>query len=136
MTDRAIFVTTDLFEVEKVGEHFINPRCFGQEFAQLLRERLAKEGIETSDPIQEDFGWVLLLGKAPRKLTLSIGILDDSIGRVPAVWRVDLAFEKGLNGPGSWFRKAPDSELISKFALIQSVLSSDSRMRVGTEEPA
>ena len=136
MIERAIFVSTDLFEVTTVGEDFINPRCFGEDFARFLREKLVKEGITSSDPIQEEFGWVLLLGEAPQRLTLSLGVLDDSIGQIPAVWRVDLAFEKALNGLGAWFRRVPETELDSTFGLVQSLLSTDPRLRVAKEEPA
>ena len=75
MIERATFVTTDMFEATTPGEHFINPRCFGEDFASYLRDRLGTEQISASAPIQEDYGWVLLLGKPPRQFTLALGIL-------------------------------------------------------------
>jgi len=36
-----ITVVTDLFEHKKVGPHFINPCCFGEDFAGWLSTELA-----------------------------------------------------------------------------------------------
>lgn len=135
MIERAVFVTTDLFEATTPGEHFINPRCFGEDFAAWLRDRLGPEGIESSEPIQEDFGWVLLLGGPPRRFTLYLGVMDESIGKVPAVWRVGVSFEKGLNGFQAWIRRAPVAELDSVFERVRGVLSAEPRFRLSDEEP-
>jgi hypothetical protein len=55
-------IETDIFEHRQVKPHFINPCCFGEDFATWLKERLADltcEGFEFSEPIQEDYGWGL-----------------------------------------------------------------------------
>ncbi|GMU66800.1 MAG: hypothetical protein AMXMBFR36_30740 [Acidobacteriota bacterium] len=135
MIERANFVTTDLFEATTPGEHFINPRCFGEDFATWLRERLVSGAIETSEPIQEDFGWVLLLGRPPRRFTLALGIMDESIGKVPATWRIDVSFERGLNGLRSWIGRPPVAELDAVFERVRAVLSAEPRFHVSDEEP-
>lgn len=135
MIERATFVTTDLFEATTPGDQFINPRCFGEDFASYLRDRLSTEAIATSEPIQEDFGWVLLLGKPPLQFTLALGILDESIGKVPSAWRVGLSFEKPMNGLRSWFRSPPAAELDALFARLRAVLSVEPRFRVSDDEP-
>jgi len=51
----SITVETDLFEHREVKPHFINPCCFGEDFAAWLKRELAplvKEGFEISEPIQ------------------------------------------------------------------------------------
>jgi hypothetical protein len=119
---------TDLFEATTPGPHFINNRCFGEDFAIWLSERLQLHGIRPSEPIQEDFGWVLLIPFQGRTFTLSIGITDESIGQVPSEWRVDVAFEKSLNGVRSWFRAAPSAELEQLAGLLESSLQNEPRI--------
>jgi hypothetical protein len=119
---------TDLFEATTPGSHFINDRCFGEDFAIWLSERLQLHGLRPSAPIQEDFGWVLLIPFQGRTFTLSIGIMDDSIGQVPSEWRVDVAFEKPLNGVRSWFRAAPSAELAHLAEILESSLQNEPRI--------
>ena len=55
-----ITIETDLFEHREVKPHFINPCCFGEDFAAWLRGKLTPltaEGFLFADPIQEDYGW-------------------------------------------------------------------------------
>ena len=58
---QSVFVTADLFEATTPGENFINDRCFGEDFAEWLGERLLPSVSPVSEPIQEDWGWVLLV---------------------------------------------------------------------------
>jgi hypothetical protein len=48
---------TNRFNVSKVAAHFINPGCFGEDFASWFRDQLAKQEIATGQPYQEDWGW-------------------------------------------------------------------------------
>jgi hypothetical protein len=44
----------DLFEHREVKPHFINPRCFGEDFAAWLKRELSRFpelGVELSEPI-------------------------------------------------------------------------------------
>ena len=50
---------TNRFNLSKVGTHFINPCCFGEDLAAWLRGKLTELGIETREPYQEDWGWEL-----------------------------------------------------------------------------
>jgi len=134
MIEQVLSVTTDLFEVTTPGEHFINPRCFGDDFAGWIRERLDSDGVETSEPIQEDWGWVLLAKYEQHTFTISIGVMDESIGMMPAEWRVSVAYEKPLNGFRSWFRPVPGNQLGSLFAQLRTVVSSEPRFRVSDTE--
>jgi hypothetical protein len=123
MIEQGMFVTTDLFEVATPGENFINPRCFGEDFSVWLRARLVEAGIETSEPIQEDWGWVLLVKQKGRTFTVSIGVMEQSIGVVPAEWRVGLAYEKLHNGILGWFRPAPIDLFRGVFGQLRAILS-------------
>jgi hypothetical protein len=129
MVERSFTLLTDLFEATTPGPHFINERCFGEDFAIWLRERLQIRGLSPSEPIQEDWGWVLLVPFQKRKFTLSIGIMDDSIGKVPSEWRVGVEFEKLLNGVRAWFRGAPSGELAHLAGILEESLRNEPRIR-------
>ena len=58
----SIVIETELFDHREVKPHFINPCCFGEDFAAWLKRELlcsAGLGMEFSEPIQEDYGWGL-----------------------------------------------------------------------------
>ena len=111
MLQRYFTFRTEMFEGTKRGPHFINDRCFGEDLAAWLRERLQLRGLAPLEPIQEDWGWAVIVPFMGHKFTLCIGIMDESIGKVPAEWRVGVVFEKPLNGIRSWLRAAPSVEL-------------------------
>ena len=54
-----ILFKTDRFNLSKVGQHFINPCCFGEDLAAWLRLKLIERSIEVREPYQEDWGWEL-----------------------------------------------------------------------------
>ena len=54
---------TDRFNLSKVGKHFINPCCFGEDLAAWLGPGLRDKGIEVREPYQEDWGWELPVRK-------------------------------------------------------------------------
>ena len=126
--ERGFTLRTDLFEATTPGPHFINERCFGEDFAIWLSERLQAHGLTPSAPVQEDFGWVLLIPFQGHTFTLTIGIMDESIGQVPSEWRVGVAFEKPLNGVRSWFRAAPLAELAQLAGILESSLKKEPRI--------
>ena len=86
MIQRSFSLRTDLFEASTPGPNFINDRCFGEDFALWFSNRLQVHGLTPSEPIQEDWGWVLLVPFQGHKFSLSIGIMDESIGHVPSEW--------------------------------------------------
>jgi len=127
MIETGYFLTTDLFESVTPREHFINPRCFGEDFAAWLAGALAKHGIAASEPIQEDWGWVLRLPFRGYTFTLGLGVMDESIGSVPAEWRVGVSFEKSQNSFRTWFAKPPVDDLRALGTLLEDVLRSEPR---------
>ena len=50
---------TSRFNLSKVGAHFINRCCFGEDLSAWLRDRLREQGVEAGEPYQEDWGWEL-----------------------------------------------------------------------------
>jgi hypothetical protein len=55
MNVRRILFTTTCFNLSKVGEHFINPCCFGEDLAAWLRAKLVEGTLRLSN--EEDWGW-------------------------------------------------------------------------------
>src|SRR5579871_4640986 len=95
-----ILVETDLFEHREVKPHFINPCCFGEDFALWLKHALAPlttDGFDFSETIQEDYGWGLwaVHGKDPFWIALSfvgVGPQEEA-----AQWVVSVNYDPGLN---------------------------------------
>jgi hypothetical protein len=135
MIAQTLWVTTDRFEATTIGKNFINPRCFGQDFAEWLQACLAERDHKVCNPVQEDFGWVILAVVADRKFTISIGIMDESIGQVPAIWCVTVAYEKPLNSFWTWFKPAPMESFHWLFKEVHSTLESERDFKVSEEEP-
>jgi hypothetical protein len=116
MNERAFTLQTDRFNVSTPELGFINPRCFGRDFAAWLKERLQERSLNPSDPIQEDFGWVLRVPYQRHNFTVSVGVMDDSIGRTPAEWRV------GVSGEGLFTHAAALTELAG---ILKGALTSE-----------
>jgi hypothetical protein len=135
MVELALWLTTDRFEASVPGANFITPRCFGEDFAIWLQGHLAERGLAVSEPIQEDWGWVIPVSQASHTFTISIGVMDESIGQVPAVWRIGVDYEKPRNRIRTWFKAAPVESSLALFRELQAVLISEPRFRVSEEEP-
>jgi hypothetical protein len=135
MVEHALWVTTDRFEVSTAGANFINPRCFGEDFALWLQPRLAERGLTVSEPIQEDWGWVLLASLVNDKFTISIAVMDESIGQVPGNWRIGVDYEKPLNPIRKWFKPVPVKSLLAVFEELKAVLTSEPHFKVSETEP-
>ena len=132
--DPHLFVTTDMFESVTPDPKFINPCCFGEDFAQWLRTQLSARGLTLDNPIQEDWGWVLFVRHGGAVFTLTIAILNEFIGLKPARWRVGIVYEKWLNGIKAWFRPKPLEMRDQVFAELRQVTMSEPRIRVSDEE--
>jgi hypothetical protein len=126
--EKSFDLYTSLFEVTTPGAHFINPRCFGEDFAQWLSERLRARGFTPESPVQEDWGWVLIVPHKGHRFTVSIGVMDESIGHTPAEWRVGISFEKPLNGFRAWFRPVPAVELSRVAEAVEQTLREETHI--------
>jgi hypothetical protein len=112
----AITIETDMFEHREVKPHFINPCCFGEDFAAWMKRELAPlvdDGFTFSKPIQEDYGWGLWAwhGKDPFWVAMSyVGVGPQE---PPAQWVVSVSYDAGLNFIKRLFHK-PDSEAFAR----------------------
>src|SRR5690242_3645421 len=95
----AITIETDRFEHRTVGEHFLNPCCFGEDLAGWLKGRLAAApdlGVEVGAPIQEDYGWGLWASQGPDRYWIAISYMGDGPQEEPAQWMVSADWTPGL----------------------------------------
>jgi hypothetical protein len=106
-----ITVETDLFEHQQVQPHFINPCCFGEDFAAWLKAGLSNDPsfpFQLSDPKQEDYGWGLQASSGRDRFWIALSYVGDGPQAGPVRWVISVAHEPGLNlarrlivGPGS-----------------------------------
>ena len=80
--------TTDLFNSSEPKPHFINDRCFGEDFVGWIVEGFKSSTFRLEEPFQEDWGWATLAQKDGESFLIGVGIMDDSIGESPARWLI------------------------------------------------
>jgi len=123
---------TNLFNLSKVSEHFINPCCFGEDLARWLKSRLADENIETSGPYQEDWGWELPASFRNDSYYVCVSGNPDVPGADEGEWRIIVekrrSIWKRVTGKG---RIEANDPLVGR---IEAILSGESGIgNVGRE---
>ena|SRR6266446_6566529 len=90
MNSLDILFKTSRFNLSKVGEHFINPCCFGEDLAAWLRVKLIERSIEVFQPYQEDWGWEVPAkdGRDSYYLCMSGNSDESSTNRDEGEWRI------------------------------------------------
>jgi hypothetical protein len=99
-TDDSITVETDLFEHWKVGAHFINRCCFGEDFAAWLRQELASRvgpEFELSDVIQEDYGWGFWVSGDHDRFWIALSYVGDGPQKGPVQWVISVKDEPNIS---------------------------------------
>lgn len=95
--NKEVSFRTNLFSSKEVKPHFINERCFGEDLADWIIDKLRESEFSFSEPYQEDWGWEIEAKKDEEIFFVQIGIMDESIGEENAEWLISV--EK----PKSWF---------------------------------
>jgi hypothetical protein len=93
-------VETDLFEHKEVKPHFINPCCFGEDFAAWLKGEISpleSFGFRFSQPIQEDYGWGISAWHGKDQFWIAISYVGDGPQEPPAQWVITVVHDFGLN---------------------------------------
>ena len=128
----SLTVETDLFNHRDVKPHFINPCCFGEDFAAWLREEireLASEGYELSEPIQEDYGWGFWATRGRDHLWIAISFCGEGPTEDPGEWVVSVAADPGLN-PLKRLLHKPDAAALARVrSRVWQALRSEPRIR-------
>jgi hypothetical protein len=84
-----ISIRTDLFEHREVKPDFINPCCFGEDFAAWLKQKLDglhSRGFTFSDSLQEDYGWGFWASHGKDKFWIALSYVGDGPQEEPAEW--------------------------------------------------
>ena len=127
----SITVETDIFEHRQVKPHFINPCCFGEDFAAWLKEELSKDGdlkFKFTEPIQEDYGWGFWASQEQDRIWIAISYVGDGPQEPPPQWVISVKRDPGLNVM-RWLRSNTGSEkLLSE--RVQKVLERNPAIRI------
>lgn len=130
-------VETDLFNHREVKPHFINPCCFGEDFAAWLKQQLSGltgAGFELSEPIQEDYGWGIWATRGKDAYWIALGFCGEGPTEEPGEWAVSVDYDPGLNVMKRLFHK-PDPEALRLLReQIWQVLRSTPGIRVLEED--
>jgi hypothetical protein len=98
--DETITVVTDQFEHREVKPHFINPCCFGEDFAAWLKEEISSlrdSGFSLSKIIQEDYGWGFWVRHGKDPFWVALSYVGDGPQEEPAQWVISVNYDPGLN---------------------------------------
>ena len=132
----SVTVETARFEYQEPKPHFINPNCFGEDFAAWLRDQVsqfAAEGFEISRPIQEDYGWGFWVSRGKDTFWVAIGLVDELDGGRGAQWVVSVAYDPGLSIVRRLFHK-PDTAALTRIReALWAALRADDQMRIVEE---
>ena len=112
----AITVETDQFEHREVKPHFINPCCFGEDFAAWLLTELAPleaNDFDFSKPIQEDYGWGIEASRESESLWIALSFMGDGPQNEPAQWSVSVEHQSGANVLNRLFHR-PDTQVFER----------------------
>lgn len=128
-----ITVETDIFEHREVKSHFINPCCFGEDFAAWLKQellRVAGLGFEFSELIQEDYGWGFWASRAKDRFWIAFSYVGDGPQDVPAQWVISVSNDPGLNLVKRVFHK-PDREAFQQLRdRVWQAVTSNTGIRI------
>ena len=126
--DDSIMVETDLFEHREVKPHFINPNCFGEDFAGWLRQELSRYpdlAMELSEPIQEDYGWGFWASHDKDRFWVALSYIGDGPQEAPAQWVISAIYDPGLNLAKRLLHK-PDQQALDQLRdRIRQILASN-----------
>lgn len=127
----SITVETDIFEHRQVKPHFINPCCFGEDFAAWLIKELSKEGnlnFRFSEPIQEDYGWGFWATNEKDRVWIAISYAGDGPQEPPPQWVICVKRDPGLNVMRRLRSNTGSEELLSDG--IRKLLKSNPAIRI------
>jgi hypothetical protein len=130
--NESITIETDLFEHRKVKPHFINPCCFGEDFAVWLKQELLhfpELGVELSEPIQEDYGWGLWASHRQDRFWIAISFVGDGPQEAPAQWVLSVTYDPGFNLAKRLFHK-PDQLVLAQLRdRIRQIFQSNNAIK-------
>jgi hypothetical protein len=131
--DELITVETDLFEHREVKLHFINPCCFGEDFAAWLKEQLTpltSSGFNFSEIIQEDYGWGFWTRHGKDPFWVALSYVGDGPQEEPAQWVISVNYDPGLNLIKRLFHKPDPQALQNLRDHVRRAVTSNTAIRI------
>src|SRR5262249_37931390 len=126
--DSSITVETDLFEHRQAKPHFINPCCFGEDFAAWLKQNLSSlvdSGFKFSEIIQEDYGWGFWVSRGKDRFWTALSYVGDGPQEPPARWVISINYDPGLNLIKRLFHKPDQQAFQTLWDHVRHSLTSD-----------
>jgi hypothetical protein len=126
-------VESNLFEHREVKSHFINPCCFGEDFAAWLKAELSRVpdlGLELSEPVQEDYGWGFWATRGKDRFWIALSYVGDGPQEAPAQWIVSAAQDPGLNVAKRLFHRHDEQTLGRLRDCVRQILTSNGAIKV------
>ena len=123
---------TDLFEHREVKAHFINPCCFGEDFATWLKQEvsLVPDGsFELSEPIQEDYGWGFWACRRGDRFWIALSYVGDGPQQETPQWIISVTYDPGFNLVKRLFRQHHPEARDQLITLIKQVVGSNSAIK-------
>lgn len=130
-----ITVETDIFEHQEVKPHFINPCCFGEDFAAWLKHALSQcpdFQFELSEPNQEDYGWGLWASQGKDRFWIALSYVGDGPQKAPGQWVISVDYDPGLNLVKRLLHKPDRQSLEQLRGRIRQVLESNKAIKLLT----
>jgi hypothetical protein len=110
-----------------VGEHFINPCCFGEDLAAWLRPRLDEKNVDTAPPYQEDWGWELPAKTETDSYYLCMSGNADNPGNDEGGWRIIVEKRRSI-----WERLTGGGKILTGdkvVTLIEQILTNEPNIK-------
>jgi hypothetical protein len=130
-----ITVETDMFEHSEVQPHFINPHCFGEDFAGWLIRQLSplsNFGFTFFDPIQEDYGWGFWVFREKDRFWVAISYVGNGPQEGPVQWVISVNYDAGLNLIKRLFH-TPDRQTLDQLKeYVMKAVTSNTAIRIVT----
>jgi len=111
-----ILFRSNRFNLSKVGEHFINPCCFGEDLAAWLRPKLAEKQIQTAPHYQEDWGWELPAKTGTHSYYLCMSGNADDPGNDQGEWRIIVEKRRS-----TWERLTNEGKIVAHDPVVTVV---------------
>jgi hypothetical protein len=131
--DVLITVETEMFEQRDVKPDFINPCCFGEDFAAWLKKEispLAASGFVLSEPIQEDYGWGFWARHGKDPFWVAISYVGDGPQEAPAQWVISVNYDPRLNLVKRLFHKPDRQALVQLRDHVLQAVTSETAIRI------
>jgi hypothetical protein len=128
----SITIETDVFEHREVKPHFINPCCFGEDFATWLKQEFSRVGdssFSLSKSFQEDYGWGFWASRGKDRFWVALSYVGNGPQEGPVQWVISVVYD-----PSSLFKRLfqhPDSRTLEQLRdRVRQILASNIAIRI------